>query len=76
MGYGSKCSLPIKIMFKFFYLTTVIFVFEIASRGYLVRLNRSSDEEVMAMMKTTRNSANPAKTPDPGVFGIENAWVQ
>ena len=35
---------------------TILFVFERASRGYLKRLNRSSVEEVMAVLPRLRSA--------------------
>ena len=35
---------------------TIFFVFERASRGYLARLNRSSVEKVMAILRTLRSA--------------------
>ena len=63
-----NCSLPIKMVSKFFYLTTIIFVFEIASRGYIARLNRSSDEDVMTIWRRLREAVKTGKKARVGRF--------
>ena len=45
---------PSKINFKCFYKVTIAFIFERASRGYLIRLNQSPVKEDMIVLRRLR----------------------
>ena len=57
----SNQNLPSKMMSKCCSKTTIIFIIKRASREYLTRLNRSSDEEVMAVWRKSRRAAKNAR---------------
>ena len=62
----SNQNFPIKMVSKFFSKTTIVFIVKIASREYLTRLNRSTDEEVMVVLQKPRSPTS--KTPDHREF--------
>ena len=53
---ASISILPIDMMSKISETTTNVFLFEIASHGYLARLNRSPVDRVMAILWKTCNA--------------------
>ena len=54
-GPNLNSNQPLKINFKCLYKSTIAFNFERASHGYLARLNRSPDEEDMAVLRKLRS---------------------
>ncbi|XP_047978247.1 uncharacterized protein LOC125220148 isoform X3 [Salvia hispanica] len=57
---------PIEMISESYETTTIVFVLETASRGYLAHLNRSPNEGVMVVLQKSRRTGEGVQREHPG----------